>query len=309
MAAVLAMPQAHAQLSRQTFGLPYETPLPVMPQDNVLPMNLDTLYQFREDIDQVLVVVEMGAGADNPQWLMGAAQREVLLDSLLQFMPTEPTPQDMYWPKLHKPDPAYQGIRLVMRTVWGRNFAPMLIFEGRVSAENGAVLQADHGRRMEYWMFGTSRIRRDQMIGASVLPVITFEQCRLLGQPIVYTRPRQCLLPDNNLLLETAEMPTLKAAQIRNFDECLEDGKALIATFPRRCVAAGGRVFTEPPRVYETAVSGTVDVPMLAPTGLSLPPTDATGLRMAPQGSVQGIPQGSPQGSPLGTPLGLPVQP
>lgn len=40
------------------------------------------------------------------------------------------------------------------------------------------------------------------------------EQCRLLGQQIVETRPRQCLLPDNNLLLETDEPPTLASARI-----------------------------------------------------------------------------------------------
>ncbi len=259
-----------------TPGLPFNAKMPVMPQDDVLPATLDTLYQYREDIDQVLVVVEMGEGADNPQWLMSTTQREILLDSLLQFMPDKPQPEDMLWPKLKKMDRKYKGFRIVMRTVWGRNIAPITIFEGKVAAANGVTLAADYGRRMEYWMFGTSRVRRDQMVGASVLPVITFEQCRLLGQPIVYTRPRQCLLPDNNLLLETSEMPTLQSARITNFDECLVNGKALIYTFPRRCVAAGGRVFTEPPRVYEAPGAPLADVPVAVQVGMGTSATDPT---------------------------------
>ncbi|TKW60862.1 MAG: hypothetical protein DI628_08220 [Blastochloris viridis] len=271
--AACAASSGWAQLSMPTPGLPFNAKMPVMPQDDVLPATLDTLYQYREDIDQVLVTVEMGQGVDNPQWLMSATQREVLLDSLLQFMPEKPQPEDMLWPKLKKMDRKYKGFRIVMRTVWGRNIAPITIFEGKVSAENGALLAPDYGRRMEYWMFGTSRIRRDQMVGAAVLPVFTFEQCRLLGQPIVHTRPRQCLLPDNNLLLETSEMPTLQSARIANFDECLINGKALIYTFPRRCVAAGGRVFTEPPRVYEVpgATADAASTPIVMGTSATQP--------------------------------------
>ncbi len=294
-------------MSMPTPGLPFKAQMPVMPQDDVLPATLDTLYQYREDIDQVLVVVEMGQGADNPQWLMSTTQRDVLLDSLLQFMPEKPQPEDLLWPKLKKMDPKYKGFRIVMRTVWGRNIAPMTIFEGKVSAENGATLAADYGRRMEYWMFGTSRVRRDQMVGASVLPVITFEQCRLLGQPIVYTRPRQCLLPDNNLLLETSEMPTLQSARITTFDECLVNGKALIYTFPRRCVAAGGRVFTEPPRVYEMGGAPVADVPVGLQMGMGTSATDPT-RQMQLQAKLRGdlvpsLPSSSLAVSGTGTPV------
>lgn len=291
--AACAVPCGWAQLSMPTPGLPFNPKMPVMPQDNVLPATLDTLYQYREDIDQVLVVVEMGQGEDNPQWLMNTTQRDVLLDTLLQFMPEKPQPEDLLWPKLKKQDRKYKGFRIVMRTVWGRNVAPITIFEGRVSAENGAILATDYGRRLEYWMFGTSRIRRDQMVGAAVLPVITFEQCRLLGQPIVYTRPRQCLLPDNNLLLETSEMPTLQSARISTFDECLINGKALIYTFPRRCVAAGGRVFTEPPRVYETPEAPT-SLPA-TPIVMGTSATDPAKALMAqePAGVVPGLVSGS----------------
>ncbi|PZP39494.1 MAG: hypothetical protein DI585_03910 [Pseudomonas fluorescens] len=295
----VGQPVAWAQMSKHVKAVAHQ-PLPVMPQDDVLPATLAAIYQNRIDIDQALVVVDMGQGPDNPQWLMSATQREVLLDTLLQFMPDKPQPEDAIWPQLKPRDPAYKGIRVMLRNVWGRNFAPFTIFEGKVVAENGAVLVPDHGRRLEYWMFGTSRIRRDQLVGAHVLPVLTFEQCRLLGQQIVHTRPRQCLLPDNNLLLETAEMPTLKSARIKDFDGCLKDGKALIYTFPRRCMAAGGRVFTEPPRVYDVASPTPADAPLLAPNAFALPSLDGSGLQLNSQlgGPLQSTVDGG-----LGTPL------
>lgn len=263
--------------------------LPVMPQDDVLPATLNSLYVNREDIEQAMVVVEMGQGEANPQWVMSPTQLQVLLDTLLQFMPEKPTVEDAIWPKLKRKDPAYKGMRVVLRTVWGRNFEPFMIFEGQVKTAQGRVITPDYGRRMEYWMFGASRVRRDQMMGAHVMHVLTFEQCRLLGQQIVETRPRQCLLPDNNLLLETDELPTLASARIKDFDGCLKNGKALIYTFPRRCIAAGGRVFTEPPKVYEPPALP-ADAPVAG--GFSQP------IDIMSEGGVKldsqlGIPQGS----------------
>lgn len=243
--------------------------LPVMPQDNILAASLDNIYLNREDIDQAMVVVEIGQKGENPQWIMSPTQMQVMLDTLLQFMPDKPTVEDAIWPKLKRKDPSYKGIRVVLKTVWGRNFEPFVIFEGQIKTAGGRLIVPDYGRRLEYWMFGASRVRRDQMMGAHLLNVLTFEQCRLLGQQIVETRPRQCLLPDNNLLLETQELPTLASARIRDFDGCLKNGKALIYTFPRRCISSGGRVFTEPPRVYETPqpadapMSGSASVPQV----------------------------------------------
>ncbi len=264
-----AAPWAQIQVAPKPAGM---LPLPVMPQDDVLPATLDNIYLHREDIDQAFVVVELGQGEDNPEWIMSPTQMQVLLDTLLQFMPDKPTIEDAIWPKLPRKDAKYKGMRVVLRTVWGRNFEPFMVFEGQVKGPRGQVMVPDYGRRLEYWMFGASRVRRDQMMGAHMLHVLTFEQCRLLGQQIVETRPRQCLLPDNNLLLETDELPTLASARIRDFDGCLKSGKALIYTFPRRCIAAGGRVFTEPPKVYE------VPMPADAPvSGGLVPAVDVMG--------------------------------
>lgn len=247
------------------------TPLPVLPQNDVLPVTLQSIYTNREDIDQALVVVEMGQGDDNPRWLMSATQLQVMQDTMLQFMPDKPQPEDSIWPKLTPKEPKYRGLRVVLSTVYGKRFEPFMVFEGKVTAADGSVVTQDYGRRLEYWMFGTSRVRRDQLLGAHVLPVITFEQCRLLGQQIVETRPRQCLLPDNNLLLESDELPTLTSARIKDFDGCLKNGRALIYTFPRRCMASGGRVFTEPPRVYDIPTETPADAPLLGASAFSAP--------------------------------------
>lgn len=294
-------------------------PLSILPQDDVLPATLDAIYANREDIDQALVVVEMGQGEDNPRWMMSATQLQVLQDTLLQFMPDKKQPEDAIWPKLKVSEPKYRGLRVVLSTVYGKRFEPFTVFEGKIMAADGTVMVPDYGRRFEYWMFGTSRVRRDQLLGAHVLPVITFEQCRLLGQQIVETRPRQCLLPDNNLLLETEELPTLTAARIKDFDGCLKNGKALIYTFPRRCLASGGRVFTEPPKVYEIPVETPADAPLLGASAFSAPVasgTQATGavdpLTGNPAGSLLLNTQlGGPlDGAGGGTPLpGTPVPP
>jgi hypothetical protein len=142
-------------------------------------------------------------------------------------------------------------VRFLIQTLEGKRFTPLTVFEGKILAPGNQLVARDYGRRLEYWLFSTARLRRDQLLGAHLLPVVSFEQCRLLGQRVIETTPRQCLLPDNNLLLETPQPVTLAAAKLKDFDGCWKAGLALIYTFPRRCIAAGGRVFTEPPRVFE----------------------------------------------------------
>lgn len=224
--------------------------LPVLPQNDVLPATLNEIGTRADDLTSVMVVVEMGRGEDNPRWLMSSTHVAVMVD-LLAKLPEHPLPVDALWPKLKRPEPKYHGLRLLLQTIDGKRFAPIEVFEGKITAPDGRLIAPDYGRRFEYWLFGTARVRRDQILGAHVLPVLSFEQCRLLGQRIVYTTPRQCLLPDNNLLLESRVLPTLEAARVKDFDGCLQHGNALIYTFPRRCLTIGGRVFTEPPRVYE----------------------------------------------------------
>lgn|GEM_PF-2100642 len=226
--------------------------LPVLPQNDVLPVSLEDILSRRDKIDRIDVVVDMGLRQDNPHWEMSATEKPIFL-SRLANMPEKPLPIDSVWPQVKAPEPQYHGLTVLMRTFDGRRFAPLHVFAGKVEAPNSVVLVPDYGRNLEYWLFGTARVRRDQMLGATVLPVLTFDECRLLGQKIVYTTPRQCLLPDNNILLDTGSIPDVTAARVTTFDQCLLHGRALIYTFPRRCLTTGGRVFTEPPRVYENS--------------------------------------------------------
>ena len=240
--------------------------LQVLPQNDVLPATLGDVLNRKADIERIDVVVDMGLRQDNPHWEMSSTQRPIFLDRLTN-MPEKPLPIDSIWPHVPQPEMQYHGITVLMRTFKGQRFAPLYIFEGRVEAPNHVLLAPDYGRGLEYWLFGTARIRRDQMLGATVMPVLTFDECRMLGQRIVNTTPRQCLLPNNNILLETDSIPDLTAARVQNFDQCLLHGRALIYTFPRRCLTTGGRVFTEPPRVYEDSMISTTE----AKEGLVIP--------------------------------------
>lgn len=295
-----------AALARAESLWPMDLPLP---QDALTPVSLKTLDDKREDIQQAMVVVKMGHGEDNPRWMMSQTQLQVLINKLFS-MPDKPLPEDDIWPKLTPINKGYTGITVLIQMVDGKRFEPLRIFEGRVTGADGHLVVPDFGRRLEYWMFGTARVRRDQLLGVNVLPVLSFEQCRLLGQRIVETSPRQCLLPDNNLLLETSELPTLASARLRDFDGCLREGKALIYTFPRRCVAAGGRVFTEPPRVYDDLKS---DAPVAARdvvSGSRLKSLILKSMAVSPSAPVSDVqvPGGGLMISPsMSVPVGAPV--
>ncbi|MCP5405620.1 MAG: hypothetical protein H6922_05320 [Pseudomonadaceae bacterium] len=225
----------------------------------------EVLLENGDDIQRVVVEAEVGKGKENPQWSLSFTAIPILVDKLLEAEPVPPiAPKVLAAAK--QPEPAYKGLTVRMSTAGGRPFEPFKVYNGRVRAQGGAVIRDDMGRGLEYWLFSTARVQRDVRLGAQVLPVLAFEQCRLLGMMVVATEPRQCVMPDETLLLETetpADMSTLK---IHDFDSCLKYGKALLATFPRRCVAAGGRVWVEPPRVVEPpadaplAVSATMPV-------------------------------------------------
>jgi hypothetical protein len=196
------------------------------------------------------VTVYMGMGPENPLWQMSQTAMTVFLNKLARWS-EDPVADDGIWPFIPIADDRYKGITVLLQTKQGRRFAPITVYAGKMLAPNGAQLVRDPGRHMEYWLFGTARVRRDQLLGSQILPIYTFEQCRVLGQRVIETTPRQCLLANNNLMLETQEPPTIASAKLRTFDECLKQGQGLIYTFPRRCVAAGGRVFTEPPIVFD----------------------------------------------------------
>lgn len=236
-----------------------------------------TLQRMVENVENVVsasLVVEMGKGDKNPHWVLTQTDIAVLFGAL-QKAPARTFAEGEVDEKRIPPNPksAYRGLVVSFDTVGEVVMDPLHVYNGFIRDEAGNPLQADSSRYVEYWLFGTAHIREQQAIALQVLPVVTFEQCRVLGNVIIPTQPRQCLLADGNLLLEVPEPPTPASLKINSFDGCLKQGAALINTFPRRCMVAGGKVFTEPARVEEfdfnTYVSPTTPLDLDALLGLS----------------------------------------
>lgn len=214
-----------------------------------LPVTALNLMERGPDVQTVLVEVEVGKGMENPQWALTFTNIQVLLGKL-QDEAMMPPMKPALLALAKEPEPAYKGMKVMMQTVRGEKFQALKVYKGRISA-GGALVREDVGRGLEYWLFSTARVRRDLNLGASLVPVWTFEQCRVLGMQVVDTEPRQCLLPDGGIVLQTADEPTKGSLKVTDFEGCLKHGASLVATFPRRCVVAGGKVFTEPPQVKE----------------------------------------------------------
>ncbi len=227
-------------------------------QGGLLVPDLPVIVSESSALQRATVEVQLGLGDQNPSWQMSQTALQVFTQKLADVLAHAPTEMDRLVMAAKNPEPTYRGLTLTLRRVDGKRYATLLLAQGKIRVRGGRVLADDPGRELEYWVFGTARIRRDLLLGSQVLPVVTFDQCRVLGNQVVETEPRQCLLPDKNILLETPDPLTRASLRATDFDSCLKYGKSLIYTFPRRCLAAGGRVFTEPPRVYE-------DVPVLDP--------------------------------------------
>lgn len=183
------------------------------------------------------------------EWMLTSVERDVLL-AQLKGQPRLSHPHDAIFDKLGNPIPNYHGVHIEFETYSGAAVPGLTVFDGRVrTSQGGSVIRPDAGREMEIWLYGTAKTRGQQLLAVQAIPIFTFTHCLNLGNLIIESTPRQCLLPDNNLLLESTEKVTVADLAVRDFDSCLQNGKALIDAFPRRCLAAGGRVFTEPPRL------------------------------------------------------------
>lgn len=240
-------------VAAQTVAEPQRAPNPPLKVDAA------TLQELAPEVQRVVVTADIGKKAENPQWMLSFTAVQVLLGKLQEENPPPPVNPEVL-AKAKQPEPAYRGLKVQMTLVDGREFEVLKVFKGRITAPGGATVREDVGRGLEYWLFSTARVQRDVALGASLLPVLAFEQCRLLGMMVVQTTPRQCVLPDETLLVQTDKPADMSTLKVKDFDSCLKHGVALIASFPRRCVAAGGKVFAEPPRVAEPPA----DAPMAA---------------------------------------------
>lgn len=221
------------------FAVPGHADLPVW-QDNAT------------DIESARITAQVGEGENNPSWPLTTVETDVLLTKLAAELPEKKHPNTDLFAQAPWPEPAYTGLRLDATLYDGRELPPLIIIGGQIRSLNDVPLKKDPGRELEIWLFGTGKKVRHKLLATQVMPIFTFRQCVNLGAPIIETNPRQCLLPNNNIILDVPERATQTDLQINNFKDCLKDGVALIDAFPRRCLARGGRVFTEPPKVYDT---------------------------------------------------------
>jgi len=232
-------------------------------QNNAISLNAENITEITDNIGSATLSVDMTT--ENISWPITQTELAVLMGRL-QNLKAKPHHNDTLFAALKEKNPNYNGITLTLHTRDGNKITPLHVFEGNVRSD-GALYERDPGRELEYWLFGTAKVVKQQILATQVLPIFTFNHCRILGNVIVNTQPRQCLLPDNNLLFEVPEKPTLASLKINDFDACLKEGKAIIHTFPRRCMVAGGRVFTEPPRLLERPIFGLRSAVGQAPAG------------------------------------------
>ena len=173
------------------------------------------------------------------------------LQEIIKFEAEEQAPPPLL-PKIANSADYYHGVTASIRR---RNAQgdilnyELVVFNGHIKDHENNVLLPDYNRELEFWLFGAHSPFVIRKIAARVLPVISFNQCKALGNPIIYTSPVQCLMPDDNIFLDVPEQPTQDSIRIKSFAECLEKGQAIIQSFPRRCLVAGGHVFVEPARI------------------------------------------------------------
>lgn len=227
------------------------------------------------------VTVRLGLSDQNPTWELRHTHVAMLVDKLQALHPTplaeeveiKPTPTLKLLEQAPSPQQdadSYLGLSITLGLADGTQLPTLLISRGRILL-HGHAWGPDHGRLLEYWLFSTARIRRDLLLASQVLPVPTFEQCRLLGNQIVETTPRQCILPNNDILLDLHEPLTKASLKVKSYKECLAHGAALIYTYPRRCMVAGGHVFTEPPTVEDPVAAAEAQAAKEAPTPIDKP--------------------------------------
>lgn len=149
---------------------------------------------------------------------------------------------------IENPSESYNGLLITITNKYGEELKPFRIFNGDITSGDKHIA-TDTNRDIEYTIWGLNDSPRNLELTWRMMPIISFNDCMKLGNQVVETTPRQCLLSNGDIFLDVNEEPTQEALSVKTFDDCLVKGQALINTFPRRCITAGGHVFAEPARV------------------------------------------------------------
>jgi hypothetical protein len=179
-------------------------------------------------------------------WLMTPSDIAIFYSKLKKIQQSEPKLNNLI---INNPESGYIGLEFLITNKYGETLKPFSVYNGQLIDFNGQELTKDHDRDFEYTIWGLNYTEKNQSLMWKVLPIINFHDCTKLGNRLIETTPRQCLLTNGEIFLDISEKPTQEALSIKNFDDCLIKGQAIINTFPRRCIAAGGHIYTEPPRI------------------------------------------------------------
>ncbi len=214
-----------------------------------LPAHSATLADYQVQLpntNNITIYFDIGLNELNPSWDLPRPLWPILFKRLSTL--TAPHPTDALYDNFASHVQNYRGLQLRFALVSNspKQLPPLRIINKQVTAPAGMVA-VDPGRLTEYWLFGTAPKPEIKTALVEALPVATFEQCQIMGNTIVNTTPRQCVLPDKSLVLETFDVPNEDSLTVIYFHDCLKYGRALINTFPRRCLLPGGRVIAEPP--------------------------------------------------------------
>lgn len=201
---------------------------------------------YNEEVKDITIHTLEGKHWENYKWQLTKTHIPVFLNRIQTIEQAQYEDWDL---RITNPDQDYKGLEIQVEFKNGEKLDPFTVYDGTIKVD-GKVISEDPNRAFEYWLFSLNTQKANQEIAARVLPIFTFSQCAQIGNPIIHTSPRQCLMANQHIFLDVPEKPTQATLNVTNFDECLAKGEAIIDTFPRRCIMAGGHVFTEPPRIF-----------------------------------------------------------
>ncbi len=210
-----------------------------------IPFNIQDFAENIASINSITLQFYQDNGEENIYWRLNLPQREILAEKLLTADKFASLDTTNFLPNKDK---KYLGVVIQARNNNGDTYSNLRVFNGRVTDNDDNVLFNDLNRDLEFWLLGTAQTIKQRYVIASAINIASFEQCKMLGNDILFTKPRQCLLATGDILMEVKGSLSEEALAVNSFDECLQKGKKLIKSFPRKCVAAGGRVFLEPRR-------------------------------------------------------------
>lgn len=180
------------------------------------------------------------------QWYMTPSNRAIFYDLLENIPQRQGAPSSL---NIVDPTSGYKGLQIDITNRYSENIQAIVVYKGSIKTAEGALISADLNRELEYAIWGMNYTVKNQELMWKMLPINSFKDCVKLGNRLVETSPRQCLLTNRDIFLEVNEKATQESLSIKNFEDCLTKGQAIINTFPRRCIAAGGHVYTEAAKI------------------------------------------------------------